>query len=1317
MNRSKILPHVAFFILIAPAFGGILRAQEASTSLRGTVTDQSGSSVPGAKVTIQNSAVGFSRDTTASKDGAYEFLLLPPATYELSVTATGFKTYIHKQLSLLVSTPATLNIKLQLGEMAQSVTVTEANEPAVNTTDATMGNAFGRTQIERLPFDGRDPVEILSLQPGVLFIDTSAQTGVDKTNDSRSGAVNGGRSDQANVTLDGVDDNDQLNGFAFEGALRTTLDSTEEFRVTTANGNADEGRSSGAQVNLVTKSGTNNFHGSLYDYNRNILGRANYWFNKNTELIANPPLPNHPAPLIRNVFGGSIGGPIKKDRAFFFFNYEGKRQAESAQTGRLVPSDSLRDGVIIYECDPSATCPGGQVQGISQQMYNVPAGFNGLTAAQLASMDTNSVGNGTCLNPSMWAPGGCGPSVAVLQAMQLYPHANSDSFGGDAFNIRSFTFPSPQPIHDNTAIVRLDYNLTSDGNQKLFVRGNYQDDHEFEALNFPGEPATFVDTNGNKGFAVGYTLVINPTHINNFHYGLVRQSLGHNGDNNTEDAVLLRGIDDINAAGTFFTRTTATVVPVNNFIDDFTWIKGKHTLQFGGNFRLVDNERISDANSFFQASTSVLSLGSGSIANQGVSLDPAVFGFPAVNANFGSNYDFAASALMGLVGEIDAVYNRTKTGEALPDGTPVKRHFRAHEYEFYAQDSWRVKPNLTFTFGARYTLLQPPYETNGIQVAPTISLHDYFETRAADQKKGISFNPLISFNLSGQANGLKPYWAWDHKDIAPRLALVWAPSWNNSILKDVFGGPGQSSIRVGYGIYYDHFGEGIVSTFDRNGSFGLTTQETNAFGVLSVDDVPRFVDRTTMPPGLLPLVPKPQGGFPATPTADPTLGMSIGWGLDDKLKTPYSHVIDLSIERDLGHNFTLDVAYVGRIGRRLLDQLDITMPLDLTDPASGMDYFTAATMFSKLSRAGTDINNVPKIQYWEDIFPTAHTVTTPAGVLIPSIGAQCSVGNFPSNPTNTQAMYELFSCFTLNEIVALQQADAFCVPVCPTVNGKTAPLQFFSGQFGSLYSWSSVSTSDYHALEITLRKKMSGGLLFDVNYTLSKSLDIGSDTERINPVAGFNSQIVNSWSPRLQRGVSDFDARHQLNANWVWEIPVGHGRHWASGIGRGLDAVIGGWEISGLARWTSGFPFSVQNGAFFPTNFDLPGQAVQVGPTPKTGAYYVQIPGAQNPTINVFQDPTTAINSFDFPFPGQVGNRNNLRGPGYFSTDMSLQKAWSLGESRSLRFGWDVFNVSNSVRFDAQNSFPAIDTATTFGNFGNTLNDSRKMQFSLRFEF
>src|SRR4051812_16834908 len=340
-----------FAILLA--FSSLAGGQAGTTSLRGTITDSKGAVVQGAEVTVTDAQTGFSRTSKSDEQGAYQLLQLPPATYDVLVHSAGFAELKHERIQLLVSVPATLNFTLQVqGETIRVEVTSEA--PPVNTTDATIGNAFSSQQIMDLPFEGRDPVGILSLQPGVTY--TGSNPTIDTTFDTRNGAVNGGRSDQANVTLDGVDNNDQNNGFAFAGALRSTLDSVEEFRVTTSNSNADAGRSSGAQVSLITKSGTNKWHGSAYEYNRSAIGEANDWFNKQAQVGSG--LPNKPPHLVRNTFGASLGGPIKKDKLFLFLNWETQRTHESTQSTRVVPSDNLRAGIVSYLCntsDPNCT--------------------------------------------------------------------------------------------------------------------------------------------------------------------------------------------------------------------------------------------------------------------------------------------------------------------------------------------------------------------------------------------------------------------------------------------------------------------------------------------------------------------------------------------------------------------------------------------------------------------------------------------------------------------------------------------------------------------------------------------------------------------------------------------------------------------------------------------------------------------------------------------------------------------------------------------------------------------------------------------------
>ena len=366
MKRISLMFCLGFFLLfcLTPGF-----AQTGTTSLRGTVMDPNGLVIPDARVTLASAEIGLSLTTQTDKNGFYQFQDVRPATYVLTVSAPGFATLKKSGLALLVSTPATSDVQLQIASGMTTVEV-QANTETVNTQDATLGNTFESKQILALPFEGRDAAGVLSLQPGVTFI---ASADPQNNVDTRNGALNGGRSDQANITLDGVDNNQQSTGTAFQGAVRSTLDSIEEFRVTTIGDNADQGRSSGGQVTLVTKSGTNTFHGSLYEQNRPTVTASNDWFNKQTELSNG--LPNIAGKVIRNTFGGSLGGPILKDRLFFFGTYEGQRLAENQQVQRNVPAPNLQDGVVIYPCAPTLdadeTCC-NRCPGVPWQHYRGP---------------------------------------------------------------------------------------------------------------------------------------------------------------------------------------------------------------------------------------------------------------------------------------------------------------------------------------------------------------------------------------------------------------------------------------------------------------------------------------------------------------------------------------------------------------------------------------------------------------------------------------------------------------------------------------------------------------------------------------------------------------------------------------------------------------------------------------------------------------------------------------------------------------------------------------------------------------------------------
>jgi hypothetical protein len=300
-------------------------------------------------------------------------------------------------------------------------------------------------------------------------------------------------------------------------------------------------------------------------------------------------------------------------------------------------------------------------------------------------------------------------------------------------------------------------------------------------------------------------------------------------------------------------------------------------------------------------------------------------------------------------------------------------------------------------------------------------------------------------------------------------------------------------------------------------------------------------------------------------------------------------------------------------------------------------------------------------------------------------------------------------------------ADILCSPACATINSTTRPYQFFDSQYASLWAWRTIGNSSYNSGQFSLRHRV-GSLETDVNYTFSKSIDIGSNAERINGFegGGFASQIINAWSPNQLRASSDFDTRHQINANWVYDIPFGYGRNFGSAAHALMNALFANWSVSGLFHWTSGFPATVEPGVNWSTDYSLTSAAVQTRPTGPTGAFMV------NGIPNLFQDPTAAIKAFRYAYPGESGQRNNLRGPGYFGIDLGVGKTWNISEYQSVKFRWESFNLTNTPRFDVgslqaggSNGFGNLlfTNSVTFGQFTSTLTKPRIMQFALRYSY
>ena len=1294
---------------------------QATTSLNGTVTDPSGAAVAQAQVTLTSMATNFVRQTTTNAKGGYEFVSLLPGTYKLTVEARGFRTYVQTDLELLVALPATADVQLRIGASSETVEV-KSEAPPLNTTDPSLGHDLGTIEIENLPMEAEQVPLLLSLQPGVIFNGLNILT---DSYDTRAGSVNGEHSDQNNITLDGVSVNDEFNGYAFQGVLPSTPYSVEEFRVTTSNYGASEGRSAGAQIAMVTKGGTNSFHGALYEYNRNTVGEANDYFLKLAQTSANKP--NVPQHLVRNLFGGAIGGPIMKNRFFFFFNYQGERQSFQESVLRNVPTTSLDDGVVQYLCpllangNPNTTlCPGMNVLGESGASYAVPPGYYGLTPGNLMAMD----------------PLDKGPSPVMMNYFkQTYP-AQNETTVGNTYNFAGYRFAGRTLTSENWYIGRLDYKLTENGNHSLFLRGAARNDPTDAPVFLPGTPPEYKTIDVSKGLVAGYTAVFGPHLVNNVHYGITHQSIATPGDTN-QPWVVIQGLDQPIVYSSSFTA------PVHNIADTATWQKGSHNLQFGTNMSLIRLNSYGQGNSFSNGLINSNWLEYSGFADVNSPLNPA-YGcapntgpcFPGVDPSFEQGYNWPVIALMGMVSQGLARYNYaiTNTTNATPiaQGAPLTRNFATDTYSFFFQDTWRAKRNLSITYGLNYQLMTPMTETSGQEVTPNVNMGQWFQQRAIDATKGIPSNqvPLISFQPAGSHWGRPGLYSSQTKNFAPRVGLAWTPHADSGFLKTLLG-EDKTVIRAGAGMYYDNFGPALALSYDATGEFGVSAFETNAQGVLTAATAPRVANINSVPSSILPAA--PPSTFPVQYPATPG---NVGYGIDQSLRTPYSYALDLSIQRQLPGRMTLDIAYVGHFAHRTMALDDIAAPMDLVDPKSGIDYFAAAKRMSQLWRAGTTDSSAtitpavvgPTQQYWQNMlmpqssYPLCTSSATTSNLLY-AVYDWFGGGVPPSQP----------SCGDLyNETSALYVIDFFGAPSTP-VGGLNS---YYNPQFSSLWAWRSVGYSNYNGLQIGLHRQMNHGLLFGLNYTYSKSLDLESEAER--GVQYLTDSIINPWSPAEMYGPSDYDLRHQINGYWIAELPFGRGKALAGNVGNAANAIIGGWQFGGTGRWTSGFPASVWMNLVWPTNWsemgwaDLTGSPIVTGTTIGNGTTTASgsISGNGIPLgiPNAFKNPdncggTTpipcAVNGFGYAFPGESGVRNPIRGPGYFNIDVNLSKNWNLPhtERQTLQFRWSIFNVTNTVRFDIYAMQDEVELSNTFGNYEQTLSSPREMEFALIYKF
>lgn len=1232
MRKFSIVFAGCLFSLICFSIANSANAQEFA-SVTGTVVDPQDAPVLGVAVELDNPKTGIHASTVTNEQGVYQFLRLPPGPdYRITFAKDSFRKVALENVNLAVNTTTTQDVSLQLGEVTTTVEVSGTGALTLNTTDATVGNVFGSKLLDSLPVQFRDsPAALLGLQPGVVI------AGSNDPNGNREGAVTGARADQGNITIDGIDANDQATGQAFATVGNAPVDAVQEFRGVTAGITADLGRSSGAQIQLVTKSGTNDWHGAGYEYHRNTVTAANTFFNNAAGIPR--------AALIRNQFGASLGGPVKKDRLFFFFNYEGRRDASQDQELRTVPLDNVRNGLLNYindgpGCDASATLQSAP-QCISQTPLSGPNSVQALDPAAI------------------------GVDTALQQFVNgRYPSAN-DLSAGDGINTGGFRFNAPFALGNNTYTTRMDFNINK--NQRLFgrfniVRSAQTDDINSVPAQFPGDttPAAQI-TDRDYSFAIGHTWTISSTKINQAVFGITASRLGF-------PSLFQPAFPNDYTFGSYSApfpglQSQFRTVPVPTLRDDFTWIRGRHTWQFGGMFK-PSHQTSTQINDF-----NFLSLGlGGDLQSLSGSQRPSdILNDPVAATEWDQQFPF----LLGRFASVDTNFNLNKDGSAQDVGSPKIRNYRYFEYEGYVQDQWRVKSSLTLTLGLRYQYFSVPYEIHGLQSVSDIGFQTYLNDRIAAADQGINGDtaiPFLNYDLGGKANNARGIYNPDRNNFSPRVAFAFNPSFKHGLLSSVFGDK-KTVLRGSASMVYDRVNANTINFIQDQVSYLFNTSANTNFGDLATD--PRFtaigdVPVTNTPqPVTHPLAPYVDAGVP--------FGNAEGqfnYTVDPNFKTPFAYVYSLGVQRELPGGFIVDVEYVGRLGRKLFAQADAGQAVNFLDTASGQRLFTAFNALSQEVRSGA-------------------TTVTPQ----PWFEDQCFVGC-------TQLIADAIGNLVVKGDLSdtLQALNAFGL----IANNTGLPGQFstnaYIGNFGS---------SSYNGMLVTVKKNLSRSLEFDFNYTFSRSIDNVSSVA--NTVVG--GLVCDSANFRVCRGPSDFDVTHLFSANGVYDLPFGRGRAIGSGANNFVNAFIGGWQFATIFTARSGFAFSTNTGAF-PVGFVFDSPAVLTGSSSALATNIHDVNGK----IQLFANPTAALDALSNPFGGEIGNRNNLRGPGFVNFDMSLAKRFRMpwSEKHSIQFRTEAYNVFNHTNF----ADPGANiNSPTFGQITAQAGGNRVLQFALRYEF
>ncbi len=1237
-----------------------MSAQGTGGRVLGRVADPSGAVLGSVKVTATNDATGVGRDATTNESGDYVFPDLPVGTYSLTFDLSGFKKAVRHAITLDVNQVITLNMTMQLGAAQEVVDVT-SEAPLVDTSSTQLGAVVNNRSVNELPLNARDTYQFLQLQPGVQSQLGSSGGTFYGSSDAGAVSVNGGRGRSNNFSVNGGDAND---AFVNLPTVQPTPDAIEEFRVISNTFDAEYGRNSGAVVNVVTKSGTNQWHGNVYEYFRNTVLNAQGYFN------TVKPQEN------QNQFGGTFGGPLKKDRTFFFTSYEGRRvrQGISGQTV-FVPTNQERTGDFSGDTAFS---------GVITDQFAADA-LNGRTGCTSA---INALGGTTPAANVNWAsvfptnviPAACQDPVAI-DLLRFVPGANRSDGSYQAV-------PVSKDRQDQFTL-RMDHHINS--RQSLSFYYYYTDDNQFQPFyNFQASGANIPGFGSKVGtrsqqYNLSHTWSLSNSLVNEARFTYMREGqltfqhpqttgpIQASCSSAAAQAVCFNGTSDSNSGpnsivgqlgtnaqygittGLPSNRTGLPFVSVaggfaigngwegelpqvgNSFMwaDNLTWVKGNHTAKFGVDVR---RDRF-DQTLYYNVSGQF------------------TFNSTTENSVFSSNN--YPGYLLGL-------------DDSYVQGSAQRENVRTTGVYVFAQDSWKINPSLTLNYGLRWELDTPLTDVlhhvqtfrpgqNSTVYPCTLTATDLtnFNLPAGSTcaDAGVEPTGLVVPGDKGVPAGMTQTY---YKAFAPRIGIAYSPNFSTGALGKIFGSNGKTSIRSGWGLFYNPMEQLVLEQFGAEPPFGGSTYLPATFL-----NTPFVAQTGTVNPNPFTGILSPA---PGTPQDWASFRPMLLYGdFQPHMRTQYTAQYNLTIQRELAKDIVLQLGYVGSQGHRLLASHDINAAnpqtcLDIialanNDPTSVTSYGSQATcgQFAEDNQYSVTLN--------PSVLPSGFHM--PNGSVVQATGQTLNlVGLRPYSSPNCNAGLPAFTAGT----------------GCP-IDG--VPV------FTNIFAEDTIAASAYNSFQASLEKRFSHGVQLQAAYTLSKSLDWASSFE----------ETVNPFNFKASRSLSLFNSAQRFVINYVWDLPV---RKYSGFAGKVLDD----WQLSGIVQFQSGFPIRIQtqdDNELISSLFFLGAGSPQLNAplqilNPKTnGGQYLNAAQFSDPPLGQFA--TT--------------RRSICCGPGENQWDITVAKKIALTESKYFQFRADVFNLFNKTQFvNPDGNF----SDTTFGLIQQA-RDPRLVQFALKFYF